>query len=185
MNINDYLTGKASICVVGLGYVGLPLAVTLAKHFKVIGLDINVARVNELRKHIDHTHEISTERLKESTLELTTDAVDVSHASIFIMTVPTPIDDSKKPDLTPVISATQSIANVMKKGSTIVYESTVYPGVTEDICVPILEKLSGLTWKKDFNVGYSPERINPGDTVHLPLVIHSVKGSNKENSFSS
>lgn len=154
------------IAVVGLGYVGLPLAVALAKYFKVTGFDISENRVRELKEGHDRTNEISAEKLKQSTLAITSDANAMLKHDVYIVTVPTPVDDNNKPDLEPLRSASKTLGALISKGSTIVYESTVYPGVTEDVCGPILESVSGLKAGKDFFLGYSPERINPGDTVH-------------------
>lgn len=166
MNYSELFKKQEQIIVVGLGYVGLPLAVLLAKKFKVIGFDINQKRVSELKDNYDATNEIGEEELEASILEFTTDPTVISNSKLIIVTVPTPVDDFKTPDLTPVRKATETVAKHLKAGSVIVYESTVYPGVTEEICVPILEQLSGLSWKKDFHVGYSPERVNPGDKEH-------------------
>jgi UDP-N-acetyl-D-glucosamine/UDP-N-acetyl-D-galactosamine dehydrogenase len=156
------------IIVVGLGYVGLPLAVQLAKHFETWGLDINQGRIAELKNGFDRTDEIDAVRLKASTLRLTADPADCPAADAYIVTVPTPIDAANKPDLSPVIGATKMIAKMIDAGMkpVIIYESTVYPGVTEDICGPLLETESGLKHSQDFFLGYSPERINPGDREH-------------------
>ena len=154
------------ITIVGLGYVGAPLAYELSKHFDVIGFDINETRVSELSQGIDRTNELSPQDLARTKMVVTTDASCLDNADILIVTVPTPVDSSHVPDLSPVLSATRAIGRRMKKGATVVYESTVYPGVTEELCVPLLEELSGLKHLVDFNVGYSPERINPGDKVH-------------------
>jgi UDP-N-acetyl-D-galactosamine dehydrogenase len=166
LDFDQYIKKLNSITIIGLGYVGLPLAVLFAKKFKVIGFDINEKRVKELTENYDATNEITSEELKDSTLEFTTDPKVISDAKLIIVTVPTPVDDFKTPDLTPVRRATETVANHLTAGSVVVYESTVYPGVTEDVCVPILEQLSGLKWKVDFHVGYSPERVNPGDKEH-------------------
>jgi UDP-N-acetyl-D-glucosamine/UDP-N-acetyl-D-galactosamine dehydrogenase len=156
------------IVVIGLGYVGLPLAVQLAKHFETWGLDINQARIDELNSGYDRTDEIDRERLTASTLCLTANAADCPPADAYIVTVPTPIDDDNQPDLSPVIGATKMVGAMIKHGQNpvIIYESTVYPGVTEDICGPLLEQISGLKHRTDFSLGYSPERINPGDREH-------------------
>jgi len=155
------------LCIVGLGYVGLPLAVLFSKKgYKVIGYDINEERIKELRQGIDRTNEVSKEDLKSTNIEFTTNPEKISEANVIIVTVPTPIDEHKIPNLNPLKSATKTVGKYMQKGSIVVYESTVYPGVTEEICVPILEKESGLKWKRDFHVGYSPERVNPGDKKH-------------------
>ena len=156
------------IIVIGLGYVGLPLAVQLAKHFETWGLDINQARIDELKSGFDRTDEIDRERLTASSLRLTTDAADCPPADAYIVTVPTPIDADNKPDLSPVIGATKMVGSMIKAGQkpVIIYESTVYPGVTEDICGPLLEQVSGFKHHTGFSLGYSPERINPGDREH-------------------
>jgi UDP-N-acetyl-D-glucosamine/UDP-N-acetyl-D-galactosamine dehydrogenase len=156
------------VAVVGLGYVGLPLAVALARHFPTIGFDINEARVAELKGGHDRTNEIDTPVLRASSLELTTALEAIRGCDVYIVTVPTPVDAHNVPDLSPVRSATKSVAKVLEagRGQIIVYESTVYPGVTEDICGPLLEELTGLVCGKDFFLGYSPERINPGDREH-------------------
>lgn len=156
------------IVVIGLGYVGLPLAVQLAKHFETWGLDINQARISELESGFDRTDEIDRERLAASTLRLTANAADCPPADAYIVTVPTPIDGNNQPDLSPVIGATKMVGTMINRGQNpvIIYESTVYPGVTEDICGPLLEEISGLKHRSDFSLGYSPERINPGDREH-------------------
>lgn len=152
------------IAIIGLGYVGLPLAVEFGKHKPTIGFDINENRILELKNGYDHTLEVSSDELKHvQQLAYTANIQDLQNSNFFIVTVPTPIDDFKQPDLTPLIKASQSIAKVLKKGDIVVYESTVYPGATEEVCIPELEKYSGLIFNQDFFVGYSPERINPGD----------------------
>jgi UDP-N-acetyl-D-galactosamine dehydrogenase len=163
------------IAIIGLGYVGLPLAVEFGKKQQVIGFDINERRVDELSKSHDSTLEVTSEQLKESTyLEFTTDQSKLKECSIFIVTVPTPIDDANRPDLTPLEKASETVAKSMQKGSIVIYESTVYPGCTEEVCVPILEKLSGLKFNQDFYCGYSPERINPGDKVNTLTKIKKI-----------
>jgi UDP-N-acetyl-D-glucosamine/UDP-N-acetyl-D-galactosamine dehydrogenase len=155
---------KRRISVIGLGYVGLPVATTFAKSgIPVIAFDIDRRRIDELARGHDRTGEVGESDLKAPGLRFTADPADLAAADFFIVTVPTPIDASKQPDLKPLQSASATIGAALKKGDIVVYESTVYPGVTEDVCVPVLEKASGLKWKVDFNVGYSPERINPGD----------------------
>jgi UDP-N-acetyl-D-glucosamine/UDP-N-acetyl-D-galactosamine dehydrogenase len=171
------------IAVVGLGYVGLPLAVALARHFPTVGVDIDTGRVNELLSGHDRTNEIDAPTLGASTLQLTTDIEAGGDADVIIVTVPTPVDHANRPDLGPVMSATRAVAKILKpgKGTIIVYESTVYPGVTEDICGPELEKLSGLKRGIDFFLGYSPERINPGDREHtVDRITKVVAGENPE-----
>ncbi|MDG9794845.1 Vi polysaccharide biosynthesis UDP-N-acetylglucosamine C-6 dehydrogenase TviB [Acinetobacter baumannii] len=155
---------QLKIAIIGLGYVGLPLAVEFGKHKPTIGFDINENRILELKNGYDHTLEVSSDELKHvQQLAYTANIQDLQNSNFFIVTVPTPIDDFKQPDLTPLIKASQSIAKVLKKGDIVVYESTVYPGATEEVCIPELEKHSGLIFNQDFFVGYSPERINPGD----------------------
>jgi UDP-N-acetyl-D-galactosamine dehydrogenase len=162
------VSSSVSIVVIGLGYVGLPLAVALARSFKVTGLDIDVRRVDELRSGIDRTREVDPAKLAASSLRITSDASDCSGADVYIVTVPTPVDSTNRPDLRPVLSATEAVATMLDRARKpiIVFESTVYPGVTEEICGPLLERNSGLTRGVDFFLGYSPERINPGDREH-------------------
>ncbi|MEG8026117.1 nucleotide sugar dehydrogenase [Sphingomonas aurantiaca] len=162
------MTGDKRVIVVGLGYVGLPLAVALAKSFETWGLDVDTRRIAELERHHDRTGEIDAERLAASSLRLTTDPAACLDADFYIVTVPTPVDADNRPDLGIVMAATRTVGGMLKAGrrSIIVYESTVYPGVTEDMCGPELERVSGLVCGKDFFLGYSPERINPGDREH-------------------
>ena len=163
------------IGIIGLGYVGLPLAVEFGKKIDVIGFDINKTRIEELKKGHDRTLEVEPENLKASNkLVYSSDLADLKTANIFIVTVPTPVDEYKKPDLRPIESASRTVGQVLKKGDIVIYESTVYPGCTEEICVPILEKTSGLKFNVDFFCGYSPERINPGDKVHRLTTIKKV-----------
>ena len=174
-------SGQAKIALVGLGYVGLPLAVMFGRHVEVIGFDISERKIRELGQDVDTTLEVSTEDLKSTSIIYTDDPAELKKGSFIIVTVPTPIDGHKKPDLTPVVSATRTVGQNLAKGSIIVYESTVYPGVTEDICVPILEQESGLVCGRDFKVGYSPERINPGDKVHtVDKIVKVVSGQDEE-----
>lgn len=170
------------LAVIGLGYVGLPLAVEFGKKRPVIGFDINVARIAELNAGQDHTLEVEPEELKQAShLRFTHETAQLSEANVFIVTVPTPIDDYKQPDLTPLVRASETIGKVLKKGDIVVYESTVYPGATEEVCVPVLERVSGLRFNEDFYAGYSPERINPGDKVHrLPSIRKVTSGSTPE-----
>jgi UDP-N-acetyl-D-galactosamine dehydrogenase len=170
------------IAVIGLGYVGLPLAVEFGKKIDVIGFDIDLQRIEELKKGLDRTREIETHEFKESTkLIFTANLEALREASIFIITVPTPVDEFKTPDLKPLQSASKTVGTVLKKGDIVIYESTVYPGCTEEICVPVLEKVSGLKFNKDFFCGYSPERINPGDKLHRVTTIKKVtSGSTPE-----
>jgi UDP-N-acetyl-D-galactosamine dehydrogenase len=163
------------IAVVGLGYVGLPLAVEFGKHYPVIGFDISQSRIAALESGHDATLEISAEELHNSeALRFTHDLADINDCNVFIVTVPTPIDEHKRPDLTPLIKASQTVGKVLKKGDIVIYESTVYPGATEEECVPVLEAVSGLAFNVDFHVGYSPERINPGDKLHKLSTIKKV-----------
>ncbi len=168
--------------ILGLGYVGLPLAVSFGKKYSTVGFDIKPHRIEELRGGIDKTFEVSTEELKESKhLVFSSQPHDLKSCNIFIVTVPTPIDQYKNPDLTPVRKASEMIGALLKQGDIIIYESTVYPGVTEEICVPILEKISRLTFNKDFFVGYSPERVNPGDRERrLSNTVKITSGSTPE-----
>ena len=155
---------KINISIIGLGYVGLPLLVELNKYFHVIGYDTSSQRVNELKKFLDITKEIPTSKLKKiNNYKFTSNFNDIKNSNLYIVTVPTPIFINKKPDLSNIISATKLISKFLKKNDTVVYESTVYPGVTEDLCGKILEKETNLILNKDFSLGYSPERINPGD----------------------
>jgi UDP-N-acetyl-D-glucosamine/UDP-N-acetyl-D-galactosamine dehydrogenase len=166
------------IAVIGLGYVGLPVALAFARRFPgSIGFDINVEKVKALRNGLDHTGETSSEELKASTLQMTHDPADLKAATFFVVAVPTPVDINNRPDLTPVVKASETVAKALKKGDVVVYESTVYPGVTEEVCGPILAKLSGLKQGIDFKLGYSPERINPGDKLHtLERIVKVVSG---------
>ncbi|WP_442593189.1 Vi polysaccharide biosynthesis UDP-N-acetylglucosamine C-6 dehydrogenase TviB [Parapusillimonas sp. JC17] len=163
------------LAVVGLGYVGLPLAVEFGKKRPVLGFDINLRRVAELKEGRDHTLEVEPEELAQAKhLEFTHEAEHLARANVFIVTVPTPIDEYKQPDLTPLIRASETIGKVLKRGDIVVYESTVYPGATEEVCVPVLESISGLRFNEDFYAGYSPERINPGDKAHRVSTIKKV-----------
>src|SRR5688572_3290380 len=168
--------------IIGLGYVGLPLAVEFGKVIDVVGFDINEERIAELKKGFDRTKEVEPDELKSSTkLSYSSNLKDLKSVNYFIVTVPTPVDEYKKPDLTPLISASTTVGSVLKKGDIVIYESTVYPGCTEEICVPVLEELSGLKFNKDFFAGYSPERINPGDKLHRVTTIKKVtSGSTPE-----
>ncbi|MFN3976426.1 MAG: nucleotide sugar dehydrogenase [Aquificaceae bacterium] len=181
VDFKKLLTGEEKICVVGLGYVGLPLALSLSQHFKVIGFDKNPKRILELQKGIDKTMEVSEENLKSSNIEFTSSEKDIGRARFIIVAVPTPVDKLKNPDLSFLRSASAIVGENLHRGSVVVYESTVFPGATEEICVPILEKTSGLKWKKDFFVGYSPERVNPGDKEHtLEKIVKVVAGDTEE-----
>lgn len=172
------------ICIVGLGYVGLPLAHAFSSKYKVVGFDINKDRVDELLGGFDRTLELSSKQVKEcldNGMKFSTNLNDTSECNIYIVTVPTPINNDNEPDLTPIIKSTQSISKVIKKGDIVIYESTVYPGVTEEICVPILEEGSGLKFNVGFFCGYSPERINPGDKEHtVTKILKITSGSTPE-----
>lgn len=157
---------EITVGVVGLGYVGIPLAVEFAKKYKTIGFDTNEKKVEEYKKGIDVTREVGNDAVKNTTILFTTDATKLSECNRIIVAVPTPVNEDKTPDLTPVISASEIVGKNMLKGAIVIYESTVYPGLTEEICLPILEKFSGMQGGKDFKIAYSPERVNPGDKVH-------------------
>ena len=175
MNQNRVKLADLRLAIIGLGYVGLPLAIEFGKLRSVVGFDINQARVDELKSGQDHTLEASAEELKAAThLSYTTRLEDMSECNCFVVTVPTPIDEHKQPDLTPLIKASETIGKVLKQGDIVIYESTVYPGATEEDCVPVLEKYSGLKFNQDFFAGYSPERINPGDKEHRVTTIKKV-----------
>ncbi|WP_321532658.1 nucleotide sugar dehydrogenase [uncultured Desulfuromonas sp.] len=181
VTIEDIRSRKSKIAVVGLGYVGLPLAVAFGTCCDVIGFDIDRKKVEELKQGHDATGEVSSKELAATKITYTADAAQLSEAAFIIVTVPTPIDVNNNPDLTPVRSASITTGNYLQPGSIVVYESTVYPGVTEDICVPLLEEHSGLQCGRDFTVGYSPERINPGDKVHtVDKIIKVVSGQDAE-----
>ncbi len=173
---------KDKIAVIGLGYVGLPIALEFAKKFKVIGFDINDKRIKMMRKGIDPSEELSASDFEKRDIQFTSDPADLKKAKFFIVAVPTPIDNYNRPDLVPLIKASELVGKALKKGDYIVFESTVYPGCTEDDCVPVLEKMSGLRFVKDFKVGYSPERINPGDKEHtLTKILKIVSGCDEES----
>lgn len=173
---------ELKIAIIGLGYVGLPLAVEFGKKVPVVGFDIHQKRIDELQSGQDHTLEVSPEELKQAThLSYTTNLQQLADCNFFIVTVPTPIDEFKQPDLTPLVKASESIAKVLKKGDVVVYESTVYPGATEEVCIPVLEQVSGLKFNQDFYAGYSPERINPGDKLHrVTNILKITAGSTPE-----
>ncbi|MBD3240795.1 MAG: nucleotide sugar dehydrogenase [Chitinivibrionales bacterium] len=174
-------TEQPTIAVIGLGYVGLPLAVSMGRVFSVIGFDINERRIAILKEGRDPTGEVSEGALQETTVRFTADETELRNADFVIVAVPTPVDDHNKPDLGPVLGASKTVGRNLRDGAVVVYESTVYPGVTEDECVPVLERESGKTWKKDFFVGYSPERINPGDKVHtFEKIVKVVAGDTPE-----
>jgi UDP-N-acetyl-D-galactosamine dehydrogenase len=170
------------IAIVGLGYVGLPLAVEFGRQLDTIGFDTNTRRIDELRQGRDHTQETSAEELAVAgRLGFTTDVQDIAGCNVYIVTVPTPVDEANRPDLSPLENASASIGKVLKRGDIVIYESTVYPGTTEEVCVPVLERASGLRFNHDFTCGYSPERINPGDKLHrLPTITKITSGSTPE-----
>ncbi len=169
------------IAVIGLGYVGLPLAVAISRKFDVVGFDINENRVEELKQGLDRTNEISAEVLADSTLRVTADVSDLAGSMIYVVTVPTPIDQANRPDFTALLSACHVVGETLSEGGVVVFESTVYPGVTEEICGPALEKASGLRCGVDFKLGYSPERINPGDKAHpIEKIVKVVAGQDAD-----
>jgi UDP-N-acetyl-D-galactosamine dehydrogenase len=179
---NELVSKQKKLAVIGLGYVGLPIALEFAKKIKVIGFDINKARIEMMRRNVDPSGELDNAAFEGCDIEFTDSIEVLREASFFIVAVPTPIDDHKLPDLKPVLGATRSIAQALKPGDYIVYESTVYPGCTEEDCIPVLEEMTGLKFGRDFKVGYSPERINPGDKVHtLPNITKVVSGCDEES----
>ena len=177
------LKGEEKIALVGLGYVGMPIAVEFSKHVKVIGFDINKAKVEAYKRGEDPTQEVGDEGIKASKVDWTSDEKRLQEAKFIIVAVPTPVNDDTTPDLTPVIGSSEIVGRNLTKGSIVVYESTVYPGVTEETCVPILERESGLKCGVDFKIGYSPERINPGDKVHRLQNIHKIVSGMDEESL--
>lgn len=173
---------EASLAVIGLGYVGLPIALEFAKKINVIGFDISQERIELMKQKIDPSNELISNDFENCSIHFTSDLTELKKASFFIIAVPTPIDDANLPDLKPLLAATRTISKVLKKGDYVVYESTVYPGCTEEDCIPLLEEESGLRFKEDFKVGYSPERINPGDKEHtLQNVVKVVSGCSDES----
>ena len=174
---NKLLDKEATLAVIGLGYVGLPIALELARKIKVIGFDINDDRVQMMKNNIDPSNELAASDFEGCDITFTSEINDLKAAQFYVVAVPTPIDDANMPNLTPLLSASETVGMVMKKGDYVVFESTVYPGCTEEDCIPVLEKTSGLKFREDFMVGYSPERINPGDKVHtLQNVVKVVSG---------
>jgi len=171
-----------TIAVIGLGYVGLPLAVEFGKKFETLGFDLAADKVAAYARHVDPTGEVSTEDLRAATrLTCSTDPAVIGHADFIVVAVPTPVDDAHKPDFTPLLKSSESVGRHLKRGATVVFESTVYPGATEEVCIPIIEKHSGLKWKRDFFVGYSPERINPGDKERtVTKIVKVVSGDTPE-----
>lgn len=171
-----------TVAVVGLGYVGLPLAIEFGKHVDTIGFDVSAEKVARLQQHNDVTGEVERGDFDlAKKLTITADPSEIAKADMVVVAVPTPIDDASLPDFTPLVSASRTVGDNMKRGATVIYESTVYPGATEEVCIPVLEERSGMKWKTDFNVGYSPERINPGDKQHrLPSIVKVVSGDTDE-----
>ena len=184
MNIYDKLVNKETkLALIGLGYVGLPIALEFAKKIKVVGFDINQKRVDMMKNNIDPSDELVASDFEGCDIEFTADIDDLKECTFFIVAVPTPIDESKEPNIKPLLGASTTVGKALKKGDYVVYESTVYPGCTEDDCIPVLEEVSGLKWQEDFNVGYSPERINPGDKVHtLASIVKVSSGDTLESS---
>lgn len=179
--LDKFSSKEKSIGVIGLGYVGLPIALELSKKFRVIGFDINEKRVEMMQNHIDPSNELTADDFKGTDIEFTANTDVLKQATFFIVAVPTPVDEHNVPDLRPLTGASNTIAKVIKKGDYVVFESTVYPGCTEEDCIPIIEEKSGLKFKTDFKVGYSPERINPGDTLHtLTKITKIVAGCDEE-----
>lgn len=179
---NKLINKEETLALVGLGYVGLPIALAFAKKIKVIGFDINAERVEMMRNKIDPSQELAASAFEGCDIEFSASMEDLKKATFYVVAVPTPIDQHNLPDLTPLLSATKTVAKVLKKGDYVVFESTVYPGCTEEDCIPLLEEISGLKWKEDFMVGYSPERINPGDQVHtLQNVVKVVSGCGEDS----
>lgn len=188
-NFKNLIEKRTSLAVIGLGYVGMPLAIAFADHINVTGFDLNKEKISLYKSGIDPTNEVGNEKIQKTTINFTTDEQQLQYARFHIIAVPTPINQDKTPDFGPIIGASTILGRNLAPGSIIVYESTVYPGVTEDICIPILEKESGLTCGIDFKVGYSPERINPGDKIHRLENIkkNSIRhgsGNTKRNSIS-
>ena len=183
MNIYDKLVAKeATLAVIGLGYVGLPIALEFAKKIKVVGFDINAKRIEMMKNNIDPSEELDASDFEGADIEFTANIEDLKKCDFYIVAVPTPIDEARLPDLKPLLGASGTVGKVLSKDDYVVFESTVYPGCTEEDCIPVLEKESGLIWKTDFNVGYSPERINPGDKVHtLSSIVKVASGDTAES----
>jgi UDP-N-acetyl-D-glucosamine/UDP-N-acetyl-D-galactosamine dehydrogenase len=180
--LDKILKKEAKISVIGLGYVGLPIAIEFAKKAAVIGFDINDERIEMMRNHIDPSKELPSEAFEGCDIKFTSSLTELNEANFHIVAVPTPINEHNLPDLTPLLKASETVGKVLKKGDYVVYESTVYPGCTEEDCIPVLEKFSGLTYIKDFKVGYSPERINPGDKEHtITKILKVVSGCDEES----
>ena len=175
-------SNKTIVAVVGLGYVGLPLAVEFGKKYQTIGYDLSEAKVASYKKFFDPTGEVSTEALKAAKLlSMSTDPATIAEADLIIVAVPTPVDEAHIPDFSPLVGSSTTVGKYMKKGAVVVYESTVYPGATEEVCIPLLEQHSGMKWKKDFHVGYSPERVNPGDKERtITKIVKVVSGDDEK-----
>ena len=179
---NKLIQKETKLAVIGLGYVGLPIALEFARKIKVVGFDINQTRVDMMKNHVDPSNELGKDAFENCDIHFTADINDLKDVTFFIVAVPTPIDDANLPDLKPLLGASKTVAQALKKGDYVVFESTVYPGCTEDDCIPVLEEVSGLKFQSDFKVGYSPERINPGDKEHtLQNVIKVVSGCSEES----
>jgi UDP-N-acetyl-D-galactosamine dehydrogenase len=179
---NELVAGKSKLALIGLGYVGLPIALEFAKKIKVIGFDIKPERIDLMKRNIDPSNELESKDFENCNIHFTANPEELKEANFFIVAVPTPIDEHKSPDLFPLLSATATVGSVLKKGDYVVYESTVYPGCTEEDCIPILEQKSGLKYIKDFKVGFSPERINPGDKNHtLTKIVKVTSGCDPES----
>ena len=179
---NKLVNKEAKLAVVGLGYVGLPIALEFAKKISVIGFDINAKRVEMMRNNIDPSKELEASDFEGCDIVFESEIDKLKEANFFVVAVPTPIDESKEPNIRPLVAASTTVGKALKKGDYVVYESTVYPGCTEEDCIPVLEEVSGLKWKEDFNVGYSPERINPGDKVHtLASIVKVAAGDTPES----
>lgn len=183
VNFDDLLSGQEKIAIIGLGYVGFPLLIELAKKFSVIGFDVNEEKIATYKQGIDPTNEVGDEQTKATTAKFTANEADLREAKLFIVAVPTPLNQDHTPDLRPIISASKVVGRQMTEGSIAVFESTVYPGTTEDICLPILEEYSGLIFGTDFTIGYSPERINPGDKKHTLKTITKVVSASDEETL--
>lgn len=181
--IEKYLSKEKKICVVGLGYVGLPVALEFARKFRVVGFDINQNRVEMMQKSIDPSNELEASEFDGCDITYTSNPEDLNECTFFVVAVPTPINEHKNPDLKPLLSACKIVGGALKKDDIAVFESTVYPGCTEEDCIPVLEKVSGLTFEKDFTIGYSPERINPGDKLHTLTKITKVVSGSDENTL--
>ena len=178
--LKELLSKEKKICVVGLGYVGLPIALEFARKYAVIGFDINTTRVEMMNNHTDPSKELEKKDFEDCDIKFTHNLKDIKAANFYVVAVPTPIDEYRRPDLKPLLAACKTVGKVLKKGDYVVFESTVYPGCTEDDCVPVLEQESGLKFPRDFKVGYSPERINPGDKEHtLTKILKVVSGCDK------